>query len=51
MVDLIIILLAVGIVVYSIYRYVKRQKSGGGCEGCSGSCGSGDKCDTQKHPK
>lgn len=48
MADFIVGGLIVVIVALSIYRYVKRQKSGGGCDSCGDSCEISDKCGSHK---
>lgn len=50
MIDYLIIAILAGIIGFTVYRYIKRQKSGGGCAGCSSSCGQFSSCcESKKH--
>ncbi|WP_082673071.1 FeoB-associated Cys-rich membrane protein [Paenibacillus senegalimassiliensis] len=44
MIDYLIVAILAGIIGFTVYRYIKRQKSGGGCAGCSGSCEQFSSC-------
>ncbi|MDQ0087194.1 hypothetical protein J2T12_000588 [Paenibacillus anaericanus] len=51
MIDFLIIILLAGIIGFTVWRSIKKRKSGGGgCAGCSGSCAEFSACDI-KEPK
>ncbi|MTI53517.1 FeoB-associated Cys-rich membrane protein [Geosporobacter ferrireducens] len=51
MADFIVGGLIAAIVAFSIYRYIKRQKSGGGCDSCGDSCSVSDQCESHQSHK
>lgn len=48
MIDYVIIIVLAGIIGLTVYRYIKRQKAGEGCAGCSGACEQFSSCSEPK---